>query len=203
MASPAVQGTLRTLRGKGDLKHQSFSFVRFDFLLDRKLEPWLLEVNMSPNMIPHDGEAHLDTQWRVQVLQQVAALAAGRPELVPSATRLTNIRGALAPMAMGEESRAFQELRQLCFNDPSWRWSCDVPAAKTPAAFHGDCACVGRLLRHLETKHYRCEELGPACGGVSFERTLGYAVDMRWYEDTAGGEERTSDSEQCREQESA
>ena len=62
MASPAVQGTLRTLRGKGDLKHQSFSFVRFDFLLDRKLEPWLLEVNMSPNMIPHDGEAHLDTQ---------------------------------------------------------------------------------------------------------------------------------------------
>lgn len=41
----------------------------------------------------------------------------------------------------------------------------------------------GRILLHLETNLFRCEALPPACGGVSFTKTLGYAPEMDWYED--------------------
>ena len=89
MASGTVQATMQQHRRAQQLNHQAFEFVRYDFMADRQLQPWLIEVNMSPNMIPHDGEAHQDTQWRVAILQQVAALAAGHPEAVPGATLLT------------------------------------------------------------------------------------------------------------------
>lgn len=187
IASPKVQEMMSQHRKNGELNHQTFEFVRYDFMMDRQLNPWLIEVNMSPNMIPHDGEAHQDTQWRVAILQQVAALTAGHPEAVPSATLLTG--EALNGMVGEEVSQAYVELRQLCLDDPSWRWSCDVPATKTPVAFSGACECtLGRLVQHKETKHYRCEKLGPECGGVGFETTLGYPVDFRWYETADGSE---------------
>lgn len=194
MANANIQETMQQQRRNGLLNYDTFEFVRYDFMADRQLNPWLIEVNMSPNMIPHDGEAHQDTQWRVAVLQQVAALAAGHPEAVPSATQLS---GELVSAATGAQvPEAYAELRQLCLDDPSWRWSCDVPAVKTPRAFSGACECtLGRLVQHRETKHYRCEKLGPACGDVGFESTLGYPVDFRWYA-TADGSE-ADDARSC------
>eukprot|EP01043_Picozoa_sp_COSAG02_P046815 COSAG02_NODE_4419_length_5381_cov_3.655812_3_plen_297_part_00 len=186
-ASGPVQEAMSQHRRTGALNHQTFELVRYDFMMDRQLNPWLIEVNMSPNMIPHDGEAHQDTQWRVAVLQQVSALLAGHPEAVPSATLLTG--EALNGLAGEEIPQAYIDLRQLCLDDPSWRWTCDVPAVKTPVAFSGACECtLGRLVQHKETKHYRCEKLSPECGGVSFEATLGYPVDFRWYETADGSE---------------
>jgi hypothetical protein len=211
MASGTVQATMQQHRRAQQLNHQAFEFVRYDFMADRQLQPWLIEVNMSPNMIPHDGEAHQDTQWRVAILQQVAALAAGHPEAVPGATLLTG--DALPATATaggggeqqqgagaGAQPKAYAELRQICLDDPSWRWSCDVPAAKTPSAFSDECECsLGRLVQHKETKHYRCERLGPECGGVSFEATLGYSIDWRWYgaadgSPAPGGDQASGDS---------
>ncbi|KAG5677462.1 hypothetical protein PVAND_007220 [Polypedilum vanderplanki] len=34
--------------------HHSFEFVRFDFLIDNKMNPYVMEVNMSPNLTPAD-----------------------------------------------------------------------------------------------------------------------------------------------------
>jgi hypothetical protein len=161
---------------KAGKTYSSYQFVRYDFLIDTDFQPWLLEINMSPNMQPHDGEAHYDTQWRLAVLREIAALIAGRPDLVPNAVRLAG------PTNKGQvETNAYQVLRQLCLDDSVWRWSCELPVVMDIRHFHGDCACAGRLLLHKETGRYRCEALNEKCGGVSFEKTLGYPVDLRWY----------------------
>jgi hypothetical protein len=71
-----------------------------------------------------------------------------------------------------------------CEQQPTWEWSCEVPAIPDIDPFlDGVCACRGRILLHIETNLLRCEELPQECGGVSFEKTLGYAPEMDWYED--------------------
>ena len=183
---------------------------------------WLLEVNMSPNMIPHEGEEVKDTLWRVELMRDVAAIVAGLSGEAAKATMVTSADapaadhchsyvagGAVCAADLGAgggggglplspppddaatlaagivvpptTTAAYQTLYQLCLGISAWRWDCALPAAPSTSAFAGDCACVGRLLQHKETGLFRCEELGPACGGASFELTLGKAVDMRWY----------------------
>ena len=59
--------------------------IRYDLLVDAEGKPWLVEVNMSPNSIPHGG-VPADRPWRAKLLTAVArharALAEARP--VPS-----------------------------------------------------------------------------------------------------------------------
>lgn len=39
-------------QSKYDSTHNFFELVRFDFILDEDLNPYVLEVNMSPNLTP-------------------------------------------------------------------------------------------------------------------------------------------------------
>lgn len=79
---------------------------------------------------------------------------------------------------------AYQALVEVCLQQPGWQWSCDVPAIPDIEPFlDGPCMCFGRILMHLETGLFRCEELSDECGGVSFMKTLGYPPEPDWYED--------------------
>ena len=132
---------------------------------------------MSPNMIPHEGETQYDTPWRLLLLRDVAALVAGRPELAPKSVLLEGSLG-LVPAQTPE----YVALKQLCLEETAWRWSCDVPVSSNQNHFFGACECQKRLLRHRDTGLFRCEQLGPKCGGVNFEKTLGYSVNTDWYD---------------------
>lgn len=89
-----------------------------------------------------------------------------------------------APVAQNLNQATYQSLVATCEQQPTWQWSCEVPAIPNIDPFlDGACACRGRILLHIETGLFRCEELPQECGGVSFEETLGYPPEMDWYED--------------------
>jgi hypothetical protein len=165
--------------------HSACMLVRYDLMLDDDLNVWMIEVNMSPNMIPHEGGEQYDTPWRVLLLREAAALLARRPELVPSAVRLN---GSLSLGLVPTQTPEFVALQHACLQEQAWRWSCDVPVSSSLNHFSGTCSCRARLLRHKETGLYRCEQLGAECGGVSFKETLGYPVNSEWYDVVRSGE---------------
>merc|ERR1712187_553930 len=55
-----------------------WELMRFDMLVDEHLDVWVVEINMSPNMWPHQEEdEHDDVKWRSRLqdstLSEVAA----------------------------------------------------------------------------------------------------------------------------------
>ena len=92
-----------------------------------------------------------------------------------------------APPESGDAAAGpwYRALVADCRRQTSWTSSCALPAIPDidPFLEGRPCACRGRILRHVETGLYRCEELPAACGGASFERTLGRAPEMDRYED--------------------
>lgn len=82
------------------------------------------------------------------------------------------------------QSASYHKLVTLC-KKTSWEkdlgYSCELPVATTTSQFTGDCACNGRLLQHKASQLFRCENLSYRCGGVSFEKTLGYKPNLEYY----------------------
>ena len=57
----------------------------------------------------------------------------------------------------------FKCLVATCEVEPSWQWSCLLPAVTDHRMFTGRCTCKGRMMHHKQTGLWRCEWLAAEC----------------------------------------
>lgn len=77
--------TMRSAQERAEPRRGSFEVYGLDFVLDEALEPWLIEVNESPNLSAHGSE--LKARMLPVMLEQLVALlvdeAEARPDRAP------------------------------------------------------------------------------------------------------------------------
>jgi hypothetical protein len=73
--------TMRSAQERAEPRRGSFEVYGLDFVLDETLEPWLIEVNESPNLSAHGSE--LKARMLPVMLEQLVALLVDEAEAHP------------------------------------------------------------------------------------------------------------------------
>ena len=172
-ALPAMRaGALRTSTQHG--RTAFFELLRFDFSIDAQGQPWLMEVNMSPNLMPKSFASGNDAGLKRSVVRgvlRVVGVGEAGHEHTNHVGRVPTAQSSGKSAAAGSSGGRCD--KRLCFTAKAKRTSAQPVTLLTSAVARHEHCDVSAVLR---PSCWGCR----ACFNAAEERTLrNFATEMQ------------------------